>query len=78
MDKNNDGVKCDFIEIKLRVSLKAIRKCFALIEEDIPKDEDVREMLSSIVVDLSNSDDEDLKQAEIAFTAMAIAKAYSN
>lgn len=64
------------MEIKFKVDIKTVRKAFALMEMDIPHDDEIEKKLSSVVVDLSNSGDTDMEQAEMGFTLMAIGKAF--
>jgi hypothetical protein len=62
--------------IKFNVDIKTIRKAFALMELDVPSDAEIESKMSNAVVDLSDSDDTDIKQAELAFTLMAIGKTF--
>lgn len=64
------------MEIKFNIDIKTVRKAFALMEMDIPHDDEIEKKLSSVVVDLSNSGDTDMEQAEMGITLMAIGKAF--
>ena len=64
------------MEIKFKVDIKTVRRGFAMMGLDIPTDEEIENKLSSVIVDLSNSGDTDIEQAEMGFTLMAIGKAF--
>lgn len=64
------------MEIKFKVSLKTIKRAFAFAELDIPSDEELESKLAETVIDLSGSDDADMKQAELGFCLIAIGKTF--
>lgn len=64
------------MEIKFNVDLKTIKKCFALLDVDIPSDEEIKSKFENLTVDLAQETDGDIKQAELGFVALAIRKAY--
>lgn len=66
------------MKISFNVDIKTIRKAFALVEMDIPSDEEIERKLSNTFIDLSGSDDADMQQAEMGFTLIAISKAFED
>lgn len=62
--------------VKFNINPKTIKKAMAILELDIPFDEEIEKKFSDIIVDISDSDDEDVKQAELGFTFIAIGKAF--
>lgn len=60
--------------VKFNINPKTIKKAMAILELDIPSDEEIEKRFAHIIVDISDSDDEDVKQAELGFTFMAIGK----
>lgn len=61
--------------VKFNINPKTIKKAMAILELDIPSDEEMDKKFSDITVDISGSDDEDVKQAELGFAFMAIGEA---
>jgi hypothetical protein len=65
------------MEIRFNVDMKVIRKAFALLEVEIPSDEEVQQKFANAVVDLTKMDsDEDIRQAELGFVVLAIGAVY--
>lgn len=62
------------MEIKFNISKKTIKRAMAMLELDIPSDKEIKKRFSDIVVDISNSNDKDVKQAELGLAIMAISK----
>jgi len=60
--------------VKFEVNLKTVKRAFALLNTDIPSDEEIERKLSDITVDLSGEQDEEFKQAELGFVMMAMSK----
>lgn len=60
--------------VKFNINPKTIKKAMAILELDIPSDKKIEKRFSDIIVDISDSDDEDVKQAELGFAFMAIGK----
>ena len=69
------------MEIRFSVDIKSVRKAFALMEMDIPSDEEIQNKLENKVVNLEASyeeADEDFKQAKLGFILIAIGQAFSD
>lgn len=66
------------MEIRFKVDIKTAKRALALINADIPSDEKIKQKLSNVIVDLSNSEDEDIQQAALGLTLMAIGTAFEN
>jgi hypothetical protein len=64
------------MEVKFNIDIKTVRKSFAIIGLDIPSDEEILTKMQSGVVDLTKEQDEDSKQAELAFALMAIGQLF--
>ena len=62
--------------IKFDVDLKTVKKVFALMDMDVPSDEEIQAKLSGVEVNLSKYNDQDVKQAELGIILMAISIAY--
>lgn len=66
------------MEVKFKINVKTVKQGFALLGIDIPSDEEIESKLSKCVLDLSDSDDADIKAAELGFVLMAIGQAFSD
>ena len=68
------------MEIRFSVDIKSVRKAFALMEIDIPSDEEIESKLSNKVVNLEESYEEEevIKQAKLGFILIAIGQAFSD
>jgi len=66
------------MEIRFNVDIKKIRQAFALVEMDVPSDEEIKEKFDNNVVDFSEyaKGDADVRQAEIGFALMAISTVF--
>ena len=66
------------MEIKFKVDIKTIKKALALMGLDIPSDEELENKFKDAVVDLTQSEEPEVKEAEIGFVLMAIFTVYNN
>lgn len=62
------------MQIQLKVDIKTIKRAYAILDMDIPSEEEINDKFSKIVVDLSGESDPNIKQAELGFVCMAIAE----
>jgi len=62
------------MEIKFKIDIKTVRKAFAILEMDIPSDEEIEGKLSNKVFDLSG--DPDMKDQELGVALIAMAKGF--
>lgn len=64
--------------VKFNIDLKSVKQCFALMSMDIPTDEEIKEKMEDKVIDLSNNTNEDMREAKIGFTLIAIGELYKD
>lgn len=57
------------VEIKICVNLKTIKRAYALLDLDIPSDEEIENKMSNLVIDLSG---EAMQEAELGMAVLAL------
>lgn len=67
------------MEIKVKLDIKDIRKAFALIDEEIPSDDEIIKNMEDMVFDISKIEDEDTKRnLSLGLAVLAIGQAFSD
>lgn len=66
------------MEIKYNLDIKTVKRAMALLDMDIPSDEEIETKMKDLVVDLTKGADEDSKNAELGFALIAIGQAFDD
>lgn len=76
--KNNNKLRFMKIEVKFVLDTKDIKKALAYFDKDIPTDKEITEKMSGVEVNLLEYEqDEDIRNAQMAMTLLAVGKAFS-
>lgn len=64
------------MEVRFKLDIKTVRKALAMLDVDIPSDEEIISRMDGKLIDITKFTDEENKQAELGFAIIAISQTF--